>query len=88
MGDAAYPNGCTVGRNIGHGEIRDDFPWTHNKHTIRAGTSIRYDKMTYSVIAENAVVVRYSFNDLADFAKRRLDRRKCQSGKQLRAILP
>ncbi len=68
VGDAAYPNGLPVGRDIGHGEIIDDFSWTHNRHTIRAGAAIRYDKMTYSVIAENSIVGRYSFNDLSDFA--------------------
>lgn len=88
VGDAAYPNGLPVGRDIGHGELMDDFSWTHNNHTIRVGAAVRYDRMTYSVIAENSIVGRYSFNDLADFANGALNANNANLGSNFAQSFP
>ncbi|HUI56233.1 MAG TPA: carboxypeptidase-like regulatory domain-containing protein [Bryobacteraceae bacterium] len=59
--------GLPTGRDIGHAELIDDLAWTHGRHTIKAGTSIRYDKVTYTSIASSTVKGSYSFADLQDF---------------------
>jgi hypothetical protein len=56
-----------TGRNIGHGQLIDDVSWTHGRHTVKAGASIRYDKVTYTSIASSTVKGSYSFADLLDF---------------------
>jgi hypothetical protein len=68
IGASVYPNGYPAGRNIGHGQLIDDLSWTKGGHTLKAGVSYRYDKVTYSGIAQSAFVGQYSLSDMADFA--------------------
>jgi hypothetical protein len=68
VGGATYPYGYPAGRNIGHIQLSDDLSWTKGTHTIKGGFSFRYDKYTYSSIAQSAFVGSYNLNDLADFA--------------------
>ena len=66
-GLAGVGAGLPTGRNIGHGQLIDDLAWTHGRHTVKAGTSIRYDKVTYTSIASSTIKGSYSFADLQDF---------------------
>jgi hypothetical protein len=68
VGGATYPNGFPVGRNVGHAQLNDDLAWTKGAHTIKAGIAVRYDKYTYSQIAQSAFIGQYNLNNLADFA--------------------
>ena len=73
IGAAVYPFGYPAGRNIGHGQAIDDLSWTKNQHTFKAGISYRYDKVTYSGIAQNAYIGQYNLSDLGDFAHGQLN---------------
>ena len=68
FGPGAYPYGFPVGRNVGHIQLNDDMAWMKGVHTVKAGFAFRYDKYTYSSIAQNAFSGVYTLNDLADFA--------------------
>jgi len=73
IGGATYPYGFPVGRNVGHGQIKDDLAWTKGRHTIKGGADIRYDRYTYSSIAQNAFIGSYNLSDMADFASGKLN---------------
>lgn len=66
-GFAGVGAGLPTGRNIGHGQLIDDLSWTHGRHTVKAGTSLRLDKITYTSIASGTVKGSYSFADIQDF---------------------
>ncbi len=68
IGGATYPYGFPAGRNIGHIQFSDDISWNKGTHTIKSGFSYRYDKYTYSSIAQSAFIGSYNLNDLADYA--------------------
>jgi len=68
IGGATYPYGFPAGRNIGHLQFSDDLSWSKGVHTIKGGVSIRYDKYTYSSIAQSAFIGSYNLNDVADYA--------------------
>jgi Carboxypeptidase regulatory-like domain len=69
VGAGAFPNG----RNVGHGQINDDFSWNKGRHTIKAGVNFRYDQYTYTSIASGAFLGAYSLGDLSDFANGKLN---------------
>ena len=73
IGGATYPYGYPAGRNIGHAQLIDDLAWTKGRHTLKGGISYRYDKVTYSGIAQSAFIGQYNLNDLADFANGQLN---------------
>jgi len=73
VGGATYPYGFPAGRNVGHVQFNDDLSWSRGRHTIKAGYAIRYDKYTYSSIAQNAFVGAYNLADMADFANGKLN---------------
>jgi hypothetical protein len=73
VGGATYPYGFPVGRNIGHIQFNDDLSWNKGRHTIKAGISYRYDKYTYSSIAQNAFIGQYNLADLSDFANGKMN---------------
>ena len=73
VGGATYPYGFPAGRNIGHIQFNDDLSWTKGRHTLKAGIAYRYDKYTYSSIAQSAFVGSYNLLDLADFANGKLN---------------
>lgn len=73
FGPGSYPFGYPVGRNVGHIQLNDDIAWTRGRHTVKAGVAFRYDKYTYTSIAQNAFAGQYSLNDLADFANGKLN---------------
>jgi hypothetical protein len=73
VGAAPYPYGFPVGRNVGHIQFNDDVSWTKGRHTLKAGVAYRYDKYTYSSIAQNAFIGEYILNDVADFAAGKLN---------------
>jgi len=73
LGGATYPYGYPVGRNVGHAQLIDDLSWTKGRHTVKAGISYRYDKYTYSSIAQNAFIGSYNLSDMADFANGKLN---------------
>ncbi len=73
FGPGAYPYGFPVGRNVGHAQLNDDIAWTKGRHTIKAGFAYRYDRYTYTSIAQNAFSGAYTLNDLADFANGKLN---------------
>jgi hypothetical protein len=68
VGGATYPYGFPAGRNIGHIQFNDDLSWSKGLHTIKGGIAFRYDKYTYSSIAQSAFIGSYNLNDLSDFA--------------------
>jgi len=68
VGGGTYPYGFPAGRNVGHIQFIDDLSWTKGRHTLKAGISFRYDKYTYSSIAQSAFVGEYNLNDMADYA--------------------
>jgi hypothetical protein len=73
VGGSVYPNGFPAGRNIGHIQFNDDVSWNKGRHTIKAGIAYRYDKYTYSSIAQSAFIGQYSLADMADFANGKLN---------------
>ncbi len=73
VGGATYPYGYPAGRNIGHIQFSDDLSWSKGTHTLKAGIAYRYDKYTYSSIAQSAFVGAYNLNDVADFANGKLN---------------
>jgi hypothetical protein len=73
IGGATYPYGYPAGRNIGHIQFNDDLSWSKGKHTIKGGFAFRYDKYTYSSIAQSAFIGSYNLNDVADYANGVLD---------------
>ena len=73
VGGATYPNGFPAGRNLGHIQFNDDLSWTKGRHTIKGGIAYRYDKYTYSSIAQSAFVGSYNLSDMADFANGKLN---------------
>jgi hypothetical protein len=73
IGGATYPYGFPAGRNIGHIQFNDDISWSKGVHTIKAGLAFRYDKYTYSSIAQSAFIGSYNLNDVADFANGQMD---------------
>lgn len=73
VGAATYPFGFPVGRDVGHIQFNDDLSWTKGRHTFKAGIAYRYDKYTYSSIAQNAFIGSYNLSDLADFANGKLN---------------
>jgi hypothetical protein len=73
VGGATYPFGFPAGRNIGHIQFIDDLSWTKGRHAFKAGISYRYDKYTYSSIAQSAFVGSYNLADMADFANGKLN---------------
>lgn len=84
VGAGAFPNG----RNIGHAQVIDDLSWTKGRHTVKAGISWRYDKLTYSSIASGAFLGAYSLNDLADFANGSLNYGKANLGSSFSETYP
>lgn len=72
VGGGTYPNGFPAGRNVAHYQINDDLSWTKGKHSFKAGIAARYDRYTYTSIAQSAFVGAYSLGDLADFANGKL----------------
>lgn len=68
FGPGSYPYGYPVGRNVGHAQANDDLAWTKGRHTVKGGFAFRYDKYTYTSIAQNAFAGLYTLNDMADFA--------------------
>ncbi len=68
VGGATYPYGFPAGRNVGHIQFNDDISWTKGRHTLKAGFAYRYDRYTYSSIAQSAFVGEYNLSDMADFA--------------------
>ena len=73
VGAATYPNGFPAGRNVGHLQLSDDLSWSKGRHTFKAGIAFRYDRYTYSSIAQSAFVGQYNLNDVADFANGKLN---------------
>jgi hypothetical protein len=73
VGGATYPFGFPAGRNVGHIQFNDDLSWNKGRHTIKAGIAYRYDRYTYSSIAQSAFVGQYNLSDLADFANGKLN---------------
>ena len=73
VGGATYPYGFPAGRNIGHIQFNDDLSWSKGAHTLKGGLAYRYDKYTYSSIAQSAFIGSYNLNDLADFANGKLN---------------
>jgi hypothetical protein len=73
VGGATYPYGFPAGRNVGHIQFNDDISWTKGRHTLKAGIAYRYDKYTYSSIAQSAFIGQYNISDLADFANGKLN---------------
>jgi hypothetical protein len=73
VGGATYPYGFPAGRNIGHIQLNDDLSWNKGRHTLKAGIAYRYDKYTYSSIAQSAFIGQYNLNDMADFANGKLN---------------
>jgi hypothetical protein len=73
VGPGAYPFGFPVGRNVGHIQLNDDLAWTKGRHTFKGGFAFRYDKYTYTSIAQNAFAGVYNLNDMADFANGKLN---------------
>jgi hypothetical protein len=73
VGGSVYPNGYPAGKNVGHVQFSDDISWNKGRHTIKAGIAYRYDKYTYSSIAQSAFVGQYTLNDMADFASGKLN---------------
>jgi hypothetical protein len=73
VGGATYPNGFPAGRDIGHIQLSDDLSWNKGAHTFKAGVAFRYDKYTYSSIAQSAFIGQYNLNDMADFANGKLN---------------
>ncbi len=68
VGGATYPYGYPAGRNVGHIQFNDDLSWNKGTHTLKAGVAVRYDKYTYSSIAQSAFIGAYNLNDTSDFA--------------------
>lgn len=68
IGGSVYPYGYPAGRNVGHIQFNDDISWNKGRHTLKAGLAYRYDKYTYSSIAQSAFIGQYTLNDMADFA--------------------
>jgi hypothetical protein len=68
IGGATYPYGFPAGRNIGHIQFSDDLTWSKGTHELKAGFAFRYDKYTYSSIAQSAFIGSYNLNDMADYA--------------------
>jgi hypothetical protein len=68
VGGATYPYGFPAGRNVGHIQFNDDLSWNKGTHTFKAGIAVRYDKYTYSSIAQSAFIGAYNLNDTSDFA--------------------
>ena len=73
VGGGTYPYGFPAGRNVGHIQLIDDLSWTKGRHTFKAGISYRYDKYTYSSIAQSAFVGEYNLSDMSDFANGKLN---------------
>jgi hypothetical protein len=73
VGGSVYPNGFPAGRNVGHIQFNDDVSWNKGRHTLKAGIAYRYDKYTYSSIAQSAFVGQYSLSDMADYANGKLN---------------
>ena len=73
VGGATYPYGYPAGRDVGHIQFNDDISWTKGSHTFKAGVAFRYDKYTYSSIAQSAFLGSYNLNDVADFANGKLN---------------
>jgi hypothetical protein len=73
VGGATYPYGFPAGRNVGHIQFNDDLSWTKGRHTLKAGFAYRYDRYTYSSIAQSAFVGEYNLSDMADFANGKLN---------------
>ncbi len=73
VGGATYPYGYPAGRNVGHIQLSDDLSWSKGRHSLKAGFAFRYDKYTYSSIAQSAFVGSYNISDLADFANGKLN---------------
>ena len=67
-GFVAVGAGLPTGRNVGQAELADDLAWTKGRHTIKAGVSYIYTKVTYTSIASSAFKGSYTLNDLTDFA--------------------
>jgi hypothetical protein len=88
VGAAVYPFGYPAGRNIGHGQAIDDLSWQKNRHTFKAGISYRYDKVTYSGIAQNAFIGQYSLSDLADFTHGQLNYGQANLGSSFSQSFP
>jgi len=88
VGGAVYPFGYPAGRNIGHGQAIDDLSWTKNRHTLKAGISFRYDKVSYSGIAQSAFIGQYNLSDLADFAHGQLNYGQANLGSSFAQAYP
>ena len=73
FGPGSYPFGFPVGRNVGHVQANDDLAWSKGSHTFKAGFAYRFDKYSYSSIAQNAFAGLYNLNDVTDFATGKLD---------------
>ncbi len=56
-----------TGRNVGQLQLIDDLSWTKGRHSIKVGFNYRYNKVTDTSIASNAIEGTYSFSDLVDF---------------------
>src|SRR5260370_39664706 len=65
IGPGAYPFGYPVGRNVGHIQANDDLAWTKGRHTFKGGFAYRFDRYSYSSIAQNAFAGVYSLNYMA-----------------------
>ncbi len=55
------------GRNVGQGQITDDFSYIHGRHALKIGVNWRHDRVTDDSLQE-AVNGYYNFASLTDFA--------------------
>ena len=88
VGGATYPNGFPAGRNVGHAQANDDLSWSKGRHTFKGGINFRYDKYTYSSIAQSAFIGQYNLSDLADFANGSLNFGKANLGSNFTQSYP
>jgi len=88
IGPGAYPFGYPVGRNVGHVQANDDLAWTKGRHTIKGGLAFRYDRYSYSSIAQNAFAGLYTLNDMSDFANGTLNFGKANLGSSFSQSYP
>jgi hypothetical protein len=88
VGGGTYPFGYPAGRNIGHIQLNDDLSWSKGRHTFKGGIAFRYDKYTYSSIAQSAFVGNYGLNDVADFANGSLNFGKANLGSSFSQSYP